>query len=168
MHALGGLIVALWFAGTLAACDSGKPGSSKAGAMASGTAASSANGPQALTAPKVGTGKVDLSGRCDDAYAVDVEDGGIITECTLGAAFKVGDVTCAKDSRPQTYDDRSLRSCVIEGVLAAGGLECHQAVYFYPDGAIQTCQLKRPVQHLGKTCKTKVEFNTDGAFRECH
>ncbi len=167
MHEPGGLIIALWVLGALSACDGSEPGALKPGARASGTVTSVALQPTALTAPKVRTGKVEFTGRCDDAYAVDVADGGIITECTVTADVQVGEVTCAKDSRPQTYDDRSLRSCAIQGVLAAGGLECHQAVYFYPDGTIHTCQLKRPVRHLGKICKTRVEFNTDGAFREC-
>ncbi len=163
----GGLIVALWVAGALSACDGSEPGSPKPGATASGTATGASLQPTALTAPKVRTGKVELSGACDDSYPIDMVDGGIISECTVILDLQIGEVTCAGNSRPQTYDDRSLRSCAVKGVLVAGGLECHHAVYFYPDGTIHTCQLKRPVRHLGKTCKTSVEFNTDGTFREC-
>ena len=130
-------------------------------------ASTAAAGPQPLVAPKVQTGTVELAGFCDESYPVDKEDGGVIAECTVTRDFRIGDVTCAKDSRPQTYDDRSLRSCAVKGVLKAGGLECRDAVYFYPDGTIQTCQLVKPVKHLGTRCKTRIEFNTDGGFREC-
>ncbi len=158
-------VVALGCGAALAACDGKQTGTSKPKGTAAATA--SASGPQPLRAPRVRTGTVELAGHCDEAYAVDVEDGGVIAECTVRDDFSVGDVTCAKDSRPQTYDDRSLRSCAVKGVLAAGGLECRDAVYFYPDGTIQTCQLAKPVRHLGKRCETRVEFNTDGGFREC-
>jgi len=158
------LVVALGAVAVLTSCDANPANKGK---TATGSADQSASGPQPLRAPKVRTGTVDLAGHCDENYAVDVEDGGIIAECTVTSDFQVGDVTCAKDSRPQTYDDRSLRSCAVKGVLAAGGLECRDAVYFYPDGTLQTCQLVKPVRHLGKPCKTRVEFNTDGGFREC-
>ena len=122
--------------------------------------------PKKLTAPKVETGKLDLTGKCDETYPVDKGDDGKITACAINQEVTAGDVTCAKSSRPYLFDDGTLKNCGVKGVLEAGPLKCHKGVTFHKDGSIRECILKEPVEHDGKKCKT-ITFKEDGSVDNC-
>jgi hypothetical protein len=121
----------------------------------------------ALRAPKVKTGKADLTGKCLDNYPIEKGPDGRITACAIREEMVVGDVTCAKDSRPYLFEDGTLKNCGVKDVLKAGALQCRNGVTFDKTGQIQDCFLKVPVEHAGQTCKLRVSFGADGGVKKC-
>jgi hypothetical protein len=120
-----------------------------------------------LRAPKVKTGKVDLTGKCLDNYPIDKGADGKISACAIRDDLVVGDVTCAKSSRPYLFEDGTLKNCGVKDVLKAGPLQCRDGVTFDQTGQIQECFLRAPVEVAGRTCKLRIAFAPDGSVKTC-